>query len=272
MATFQLADFLKHVSELSTISPVAVELINKINLPNTSRKDVADLVAKDEILYANIFKYVNSAAFPSARRPQNIGQAIDLMGTNEVRNLVFAIAARKAFLDLDLWFRSVFTAFAAQKFARIKEFSQDEVSNIYILGLMQALGEQIFTIFYKQQNDAIKDIKSFSEKLKKQKEIFGLTCIELSAEILRDFGLPDVIIEMVDRQKLDHSDENFLAANALIYIAASLSELSGDDITTENIENCLDKDLMNKFSLEKLGINLAMVEALQSDTKSFVNL
>ena len=43
-------------------------------------------------------------------------------------------------------------------------------------------------------------------------------------------------------------------------------------ITIENIENCLDKDLMNKFSLEKLGINLAMVEALQSDTKSFVNL
>ena len=64
MATYQLADFLKHVSELSTISPVAVELINKISLPNTTRKDVADLVAKDEILYANIFKFVHSAAFP----------------------------------------------------------------------------------------------------------------------------------------------------------------------------------------------------------------
>ena len=171
MATFQLEDFLKHVSELSTISPVAVELINKINLPNTTRKDIAGLVAKDEILYANIFKYVNSAAFPSARRPQNIGQAVDLMGTNEVRNLVFAIAARKAFVDLDLWFRSVFTAFAAQKFARIKEYSQDEVSNIYILGLMQSLGEQIFTIFYKQEYDAIKGAGSFAEKLKMQNRI-----------------------------------------------------------------------------------------------------
>jgi HD-like signal output (HDOD) protein len=276
MATYQLADFLKHVSELSTISPVAVELINKISLPNTTRKDVADLVAKDEILYANIFKFVHSAAFPSARRPQNLIQAIDLMGINEVRNLVFAIAARKAFVDLDLWFRSVFTAFAAQKFAQAKEYSQDDVSNIYILGLMQSLGEQIFTTFYKQENEPVKEVKSFKEKLKLQKEIFGYTSLELSAEILKDFGLPDVIIELIEVQKLSVDDEKFKEANVLIYTAASLSELSEEksteEITAEDIEECLDRDLLNKFSLTDLGINTSMFEVLQSDARSFVNI
>lgn len=276
MVTYQLADFLKHVSELSTISPVAVELINKINLPNTTRKDVADLVEKDEILYANIFKFVNSAAFPSARRPQNLVQAIDLMGTNEVRNLVFAIAARKAFVDLELWFRSVFTAFAAQKFARAKEYSQDDVSNIYILGLMQSLGEQIYTTFYKQENEPIKEAKTFTEKLKLQKEIFGFTSLELSAEILKDFGLPDAIINLIEFQKLDFEDENFKEVNALIYTAACLAELSSEtaaeEVTPEDLEESLNRDLINKFQLNDLGINTSMFEALQSDTRSFVHI
>jgi HD-like signal output (HDOD) protein len=276
MAKYQIEDFLKHVSELSTISPVAVELINKINLPNTTRKDVADLVAKDEILYANIFKFVNSAAFPSARRPQNLGQAIDLMGTNEVRNLVFAIAARKAFVDLELWFRSVFTAFAAQKFARAKEYPQDEVSNIYIVGLMQSLGEQIYTTFYKQENESVKEAKTFKDKLKLQKEIFGYTSLELSAEILKDFGLPDAIIELIDVQKLDTDDENFKEVNAIIYTAACLSELSEekstDEITPEELEEALDRDLIKRFQLNDISINLGVFDELQSDTRSFVNI
>lgn len=276
MATHHIDEYLKHVSELSTISPVAVELINKINLVNTTRKDVADLVAKDEILYANIFKFVNSAAFPSARRPQNLGQAIDLMGTNEVRNLVFAIAARKAFVDLELWFRSVFTAFAAQKFARAKEYPQDDVSNIYILGLMQSLGEQIYTTFYKQENEAVKEAKTFKEKLKLQKEIFGYTSLELSAEILKDFGLPDAIIELIEFQKLDTEDENFKEVNALIYTAACLAELSEEktteEITAEELEESLDRDIINKFELNDLSMNLSVFEELQSDARSFVNI
>lgn len=272
MAKFKLEDFLRHVSELSTISPVAVELINKINLPNTQRKEIADLVAKDEILYANIFKYVNSAAFPSARKPQNIGQALDLMGTNQVRNLVFSIAARKAFVDLDLWFRSVLTAVAAEKFAKIKEYSQDDVSNLYILGLMQSFGEQIFAIFYKQENEALADVKSHADKLKKQKEIFGMTSIELSAEIIKDFGLPDAIVELIDTQKLEIEDKKFTENNALIYLAASLAELPDEDVTEEMIELCLDEHLLDKFALDDLKVDLAMFEELRQEAKSFVSV
>ena len=270
---YELKDFLGHVSELSTISPVAVELINKINLPNTTRGYIADLIEKDEILYANIFKFVNSAAFPSVRKPQNITQAVDLMGTNEVRNLVFSIAARKAFVDLDLWFRSVFTAFAAQKFARIKEYNQEDVSNTYILGLMQSLGEQIFTIFYQQQNEPVTKAKSFAHKLELQREIFGVDCVTLSCEIIKEFGLPDAILELAETQKIEIRDPNFKEQNAFIYLAASLAELAGGDVHEDTIDARLDPYLMQNFDLEDtLKITVDMFKDLQSETKSFVNM
>ena len=89
---------------------------------------------------------------------------------------------------------------------------------------------------------------------------------------IKDFGLPDVIIELIDKQKLDLEDENFSEVNALIYLAASLSELDHEDLSEDKIEECFDASLTKRFSLAELGVNLEMVQDLHEETKAFVNL
>ncbi len=104
----QAEKYLKHLSDLATISPVAVELISKVEDINVSRDEIAQLVKKDDVLYTNVFKLVNSAALGLPRRVQNILEAINIIGMFQLRSLTFMIAAKKVFVDLDLWYKSVF--------------------------------------------------------------------------------------------------------------------------------------------------------------------
>jgi HD-like signal output (HDOD) protein len=272
MRTFQLKDFLKHVANISTISPVAVELINKISLPNTTRREIADLIEKDEVLYASVFQYVSSATFYGRRRPANVLEAVALLGTNEIRNLVFSIAARKSFVDLDLWFRSVFTACTAEQFSRILNYSFADVGNIYIVGLMQAIGEQVFSVFYKREYEKVLKAKTYAEKLRLQKEVFGISSIELSCEIIKELKLPESVIATMERQKLNIEDEHFTEENSLVYLAASIAELSPEKIAKGNIIDAIDQEVYDRFDLARLEITPILIEDLLAQTKAFVNL
>lgn len=272
MPTYSLQDFLKHTSELATISPAAVELINKINLPSTRRDEIAKLVSSDEILFANIFKYTNSAALGLVRRPQTVIEAIDIIGLNEIRNLVFAVAAKKVFVDLDLWHQSVFTAFAAQDFAIKLKLKHEDISNIYIAGLMRSMGTLVFKMFYKDDYSKVKDIKNRKDRSEAEKKIFGIDNSMLAYEIVKDYGLPEAIVEIIKNQGNDWDSDSFDQRNAMIDLAISLSEIDKEDLEDQDIiDEAVNTEIMKKFELTDLVIDTAFLKEIHERTDNFVN-
>jgi len=272
MPTYSLQDFLKHTSELATISPAAVELINKINLPSTRRDEIAKLVSTDEILFANIFKYTNSAALGLVRRPQTVIEAIDILGLNEIRNLVFAVAAKKVFVDLDLWHQSVFTAFTAQEFAKKIGLKQDDISNIYIAGLMRSMGTLIFKMFYKDDYSKVKDIKDRKERSDSERKIFGISNYDLAYEIVKDYGLPEAIVEIIKNQGDGWESDKFGQKNAMIDLAVSLSELSKGDLEDQDlIKEAMNSEMLTKFELNSLTVDTEFLKEIHERTDNFVN-
>lgn len=273
MAKFALEDFLQHTDELATISPAVVELINKINASSTTREEIAKLVSIDEVLYANVFKIVNSAALGLVRRPQTVSEAIDIIGLNGLRNLVFIVAAKKVFVDLDLWYKSVFVAFSSQRIALRAGLNAQQTSDIYIAGLMQSMGALIFKVFYKKFYEEILQIKDTDLRKVREKEIFGISSDELAYEIVKSYGLPENIVNIIDNQSKDWNDPGFRVENAIIKLSTALGDLDKDDIETQSyIDDAINFTMLTKFGIADLNIDTEFLKALHQETNDFVRV
>jgi HD-like signal output (HDOD) protein len=273
MSAYSINDFLKHSSELATISPAAVELINKINLSNVRRDEIARLVSADEILYANVFKYTNSAALGLAVRPKSVVEAIDILGINEVRNIVFSVAAKKVFVDLELWQKSIFTALTAQKIAKLLGLDSSAVSNLYIAGLMQSIGTLVFKTFYKQEYQEIELLPSYKDRCDLEKKVFGITNLALAYAIINDYGLPQPISEIIRTQVLDQEDPEFILENKIMDLAIRIADLSEEEqANQEVIDQLFEISGLPSRSTKDLVLNPEFIEDLKNEAKSFMNI
>ena len=271
----QAEKYLKHLSDLATISPVAVELISKVEDINVSRDEIALLVKKDDVLYTNVFKLVNSAALGLPRRVQNILEAINVIGMFQLRSLTFMIAAKKVFVDLELWYKSVFLAYTAERIALELGLNQNFQSDVYISGLMMSSGQLIFKMFYRDKYAGIDQILNYQERLKAEKKIFGISSIELSCEIIKSYGLPETIYSILSKQFLDWQDEEFSLANAVLELARILAEIDSKDMDEFELRRAvralLDPEMLKKFQMTDLRLDPDFVAQLYEGTAAFVN-
>lgn len=272
MATKAIDKYLKHLADLATISPVAVELITKVEDINASRDDIARLVKKDDVLYSNVFKLVNSAALGLARRPKNILEAINVIGMFQLRSLTFMIAAKKVFVDLELWYKSVFIAYTAENIAKQLGKNQNFQSDIYIAGLMLSVGELIFRMFYRDEYEDLLAITDYRQRLEEEKKIFEVSSLELSCEVVKNYGLPDALAGILQAQTHDWQSKEFKQENAILELARALSGLDPKALSDQDlIVGAINDRMLEKFSLDTLVIDTEYLAKLHAETKSFVN-
>jgi HD-like signal output (HDOD) protein len=271
----QIEKYLKHLADLATISPVAVELISKVEDINVSREAIAQLVKKDDVLYTNVFKLVNSAALALPRRVQNILEAVNIIGMFQLRSLTFMIAAKKVFVDLELWYKSVFIAYTAERIARILGLSQNAQSDVYISGLMMFTGQVIFKMFYKDQYKGLDHILNLQKRLEKEREVFEISSIDLSCEIIKSNGLPQSIFSILSKQTLDWHDEEFKLENAILELARILSEIDSKNLDEQDLNTAiyevLDPEMLDKFGMTKLRLDPHFLAELHEGTTAYVN-
>jgi len=275
MSQKQAEKYLKHLSELATISPVAVELIGKVEDINVSREEIALLVKKDDVLYTNVFKLVNSAALGLPRRVQSIVEAINVIGMFQLRSLTFMIAAKKVFVDLELWYKSVFLAYSAERIALELGLNQNIQSDLYISGLMMSSGKLIFKMFYQDEYKDIDKILNYQERLKSEKKTFGISSIELSCEIIKNYGLPETIYSILSKQALDWDNDEFTLSNGILELARILAEINSKELDEfelrRAIRDLLDPEMLKKFQMTDLCLDTEFVAHLHEGTAAFVN-
>ncbi len=248
-----LETYIKKSEELSTISPVAVELINKVNDLNVSRDEIAKLIAKDDVIFANVFKYVNSAAVAVVRRPKDILEALEIIGMFEVSNLVFLVAAKKTFVDLELWHQSVFMAICSERIAKELNLSSSQASDCYISGLMYSLGELVFKSFYADRYEKIhSESTDWTEKEEALKKEFDCSSIDLSYEIVKSYMLPENIESIFSTQRAGSNSDKFTQMNAILEISKQLSLENESEIIEAGVAvNLLDQELLEKFNIKR---------------------
>ena len=135
------------IAHMSTLPEVTMRIIDIIEDPNSSARDLHQIVSRDPALSSRILKVVNSSFYGMPRQIGSINRSIALLGLNAVKNLAIAASlghifrydgALPHFKIRDLWDHSMKTAAASCLVARhTGSRSTDEA---FLAGLLHDIG------------------------------------------------------------------------------------------------------------------------------------
>ena len=135
------------ISHIATLPEVTVRIIELVNDPDSSARDLHCLIATDPALTARMLKVVNSAFYGLPRQIASINRAVSLLGINAVKNIAVAASLAKLFRggDLgphfdahDLWRHSCVTASTARIIA--KSNRKNAIDEAFLGGLIHDVG------------------------------------------------------------------------------------------------------------------------------------
>ncbi|CDH47315.1 HDOD domain-containing protein [Candidatus Contendibacter odensensis] len=255
---FSLPDVVKRINEL-------------IDNPATQVSDLAEVILCDPALSARLLRLVNSAYYGRPHRVDSIPQAILLVGERGLRDLILATAAVTLFkglppeqVNMDLfWFRSIACGIAARLLARRKHLYEGE--RLFIAGLLHNIGR---LIFYSQCPDLYREALGRVERGEceiaiAERQVFGFTYADLSAELLKAWRLPEPLRIAVAYHLKPAKAPNYPLEAKIIHVAARITcDLQIDAEFVATIE--YSHEMLEEFS-SLLSLPVATLVALPEE-------
>ena len=137
---------------LPTLPSVAAHIFKIASAGNSSAQDITKVIVNDPPLTSKLLKIVNSAFYGFPQKISTVKQAVVILGTEEIIDLSFALAAAKAF-DVKpveglgdpkhLWKHAISTGFIAQDLC--KKLPKYQNLGAFTAGLLHDFGK-IFLI------------------------------------------------------------------------------------------------------------------------------
>jgi HD-like signal output (HDOD) protein len=256
--------------ELPSFSLSTFDLISALDNYETPRAEIIARISVDEILYANIFRFVNSAALGFMRRVDNIETALDVMGLYALKQLVLMLEAKKVFLARDLWPSNLFCGIAGVEFANRLDKSNKSIDTTYTSGLLSTFGLMVYKKFFADEYKTVTSIRNKYKQLDLEREIFGYDRFELSREILDEWGLPEEVVQTIGNQNKPNKHE-YNDINAILELAEELRNIKDtkDIVEINAIQNQKKYTILN---LSKLDINPQLLDNLHCKTQAILGL
>jgi HD-like signal output (HDOD) protein len=135
------------VSQISTLPEVTTKIIQLVEDPRSSAKDLHNIIKHDVALSAKILKVVNSAFYGLPRQVASVDRAIVLLGLSTVKNIAVATSMTKLFSGSkistnfhakDLWVHSLACGVFCKMICQMKK--PEIAEDLFVAGLMHDLG------------------------------------------------------------------------------------------------------------------------------------
>ncbi len=196
----KLDKILSKIEDLPTLPVVIQRILQLINDPKSTTKQIGNIITSDQSLTAKTLKLVNSAFYGFSKKITTVDQAIVIIGFNAVKNLAISASVfdifknmnqRSSFDRYGFWTHCIGTAFIA------KQISEDtRIGNpgeIFVSGLLHDIGKIILDIYFPEEmnkilyNSSNKNIPFYQS----EEEILNFTHSEVGFLLSRKWNLPD---------------------------------------------------------------------------------
>ena len=235
--------------------PQNIERLNKLLDSDDSKiSEIANQISNDVALTGELLKTVNSAAFSLHTPCSNITDAVKMIGTKGVKNMLYSIGSLNIFAaqtkkNEDLWKHSYQVAFYSYNLAKnFCKIDNSVVEDSFVCGLLHDMGKIIFETNCPEYIENVKKI--CKDKIASldlfEKIISGVNHGEIGAKIAEKWNFPESIINVI---RFHHSPENAPESTkklaTIIYIADLMVHYHNSDI-----QYCqIDKNILGKFNI-----------------------
>jgi len=262
-----------NIKSLPSPPEIYNQLMTELQSEDTSVFKVANIIKKDVSITAKLLQLANSSYFGLRSHVENPLNAINLLGLDNVKNLVLAVGVFNQFDDPklpefsfnDIYNRSITVGTSSRTYATILGLSHQMADDALIAGMLHNIGKLIMiTNFQSELRECIRQSKEKSISIyQAEKEMLGVTDAEIGAHLLSLWGLPDSILEAVVLHYLPHKAPSILM-NVLttVHLAYAVEHDQRRKIKDESA-SALDMEYLSKLNLKN---QLASLQGLAMAT------
>ena len=209
----------------SSVPEIIVAIINMTRAPKASIADLVWVIEQDPELYEHIIQIANSGFYGVKRKVKSLSDAIILMGWNNIKMVSLDSTVLKKMREKDqrLYFHSIRTAHIARFLADEANFYKTE--EIAVVGLLHDLGITILQVYF---NEEFLRAKQYALDYGipihiAERELLGVDHAEVGGWVIKEWHLPDNIIESVARHHSFDPNTFHARKTAVIHVADVLA-------------------------------------------------
>lgn len=199
-------NIIHRIDSLPSLPATVSRVLSVTADPDSCGDDLVNAILPDQAMCAAILKIANSAFFGIPREVATMDKAVNVLGFNEVHNIVLGKAVFNSFKKIgttnkrsmnEFWLHSFRCALAAKIIA---EKLHCPPSELFIAGLIHDIGK--LAIFVAQPNDyfSILDMVTptdYAQWLEKEQQHFGVDHAEVGFQLLTRWMFPEQLSSTV---------------------------------------------------------------------------
>jgi len=200
-----IMDIIEHkMKDLPTLPQVLGGVLDKINDPDSTTKELAEAISLDQRLTTQTLRMVNSSFYGIRRHITTVSDAIVMLGFQTVRNLVLASSIYNIFHGTcntplfdyyKFWKHSLEVAISSQYIGRNKGYILLE--ELFITGMLHDIGKILIAMFLPAEFDKIASIMKETDKtgVEAEEEVIGTNHAFIGKWLAERWELPLLLIQ-----------------------------------------------------------------------------
>lgn len=250
------------IDKLLSLPDVVIRVNELIESETASIEAIGEVINHDPALSAQLLKLVNSAFYGFPSQVDSVSRAINLIGTLELRSLIFASSAASVFnnipsdlIDMNsFWHRSVYSGLIAKKLASITQRTKGETQ--FLTGLLHDTGRLILlTQLPTEYKELLEASRARDAKLEElEHEWLGFSASELGASLLEHWHLPARLWVPVKFQHNPEASDSFVNESHLLNLALQVTNCMEPEVKGGEIRQHLDQ--LDSIALDDFALSL----------------
>ncbi len=198
-------ELVARMGRLPTMPSLYRELVKRLDAPQTTLDEIADVVERDPGMTAQILRLVNSAFFGLGRKIASPFDAIGFLGVETIKSLVLSLHIFDQYADAriggvsidELWRHSVAVAGKARLIGQAERLRLMESNEAFAAGLLHDIGQIVLACNYPKEYAAARRLADEGTHLlpEVEQQVFGCNHADVGGYLLGLWGLPAPVVE-----------------------------------------------------------------------------
>ncbi len=196
------------IDKLPTLPVAATKIVQVVNNPNTTARDVNQLISTDQALAAKVLKLVNSAYYGLSNKVASITQAVVILGFNTIKSLALSASVLDSFSSAELstfkreefWKHSLGVGVGAKLIANLIKVPAKDQEEFFLAGLLHDMGKVVMDQYLHEEFSEVVGLTKDTgcAFLQAEREVLGgLTHADIGKLLAEKWNLPANLQEAI---------------------------------------------------------------------------
>lgn len=258
----------KGLTKVASLPSIYFKVEEALADPKTSNKLLADIISEDTSLTGRILRLANSAFFNFPGKVDSLTQAIIVVGTHQLRDVVLASSVVSAFKDIpedvvsmdSFWRHSVACGVVCRILATLRR--DPNIETAFVSGLLHDIGR---LVLYKSASGEMAQLigkcrASSTLLYQAENELLGFDHAVLGGMLLQEWRLPRRHADTTCYHHAPHKAREFAAEAAMVHVADIIANTMIEGSSGEHLVPALNTRAWDLLKLDPANIEFITSE------------